>query len=147
MGGQFAESTEVMDDPPSPGSFGGPQMEGQLIACVQESLALYLHENARFMAERLVAEFPREVRQACKAAYQAGKGFAWCVAPAENGIKPQMSDLGRCFGTCLLAHLQTLITAVTACCWGLLRECMLCCNRARPAYYCLAVSAGSCCMP
>ena len=50
-----------MDDPPSPSSLGGPEMENQLIACVQESLALYLYENARFMAERLVAEFPREV--------------------------------------------------------------------------------------
>ena len=51
-----------MDAPPSPGSIGGPEMESQLVACVQESLALYLYENARFMAERLVAEFPTEVR-------------------------------------------------------------------------------------
>lgn len=36
-------------------------MEAQLVACVQESLALYLHDNARFMAERLLAEFSTEV--------------------------------------------------------------------------------------
>ena len=35
-------------------------MEQQLVACVQDSLALYLHDNARFMAERLQAEFPSE---------------------------------------------------------------------------------------
>lgn len=51
-----------MEGPPSPGSIAGPEMEAQLVACVHESLALYLYENARFMAERLVAEFPREVK-------------------------------------------------------------------------------------
>ena len=35
-------------------------MEQQLVACVQDSLALYMHDNARFMAERLQAEFPSE---------------------------------------------------------------------------------------
>ncbi|KAK9823416.1 hypothetical protein WJX72_002594 [[Myrmecia] bisecta] len=35
-------------------------MEGHLIACIQDSLGLYLHDNARFLCERLVAEFPSE---------------------------------------------------------------------------------------
>ena len=37
-------------------------MEAQMVACVVDSLRLYLHENARFMCERLVAEFPSPVR-------------------------------------------------------------------------------------
>jgi hypothetical protein len=37
-------------------------MEAQMVACVVDSLRLYLHENARFMCERLVAEFPTPVR-------------------------------------------------------------------------------------
>ena len=37
-------------------------MEQHMIACVHESLGLYLMENARFMAERLVAEYPSQVR-------------------------------------------------------------------------------------
>lgn len=36
-------------------------LEAHLVACVQESLALYMHDNACFLAERLVAEFPSEV--------------------------------------------------------------------------------------
>ena len=36
-------------------------MEAHLIASVQESLALYLHDNAIFLCERLVADFPTEV--------------------------------------------------------------------------------------
>lgn len=35
-------------------------MEGQLVATIQENLALYLNENAIFLAERLLAEFPSE---------------------------------------------------------------------------------------
>ena len=41
-------------------------MEQQLVACVQESLALYLHDNARFMAERLLAEFPSEASRSVR---------------------------------------------------------------------------------
>lgn len=37
-------------------------MEAQLVASVQQSLGLYLYDNASFMCERLVAEFPGEVR-------------------------------------------------------------------------------------
>lgn len=37
-------------------------MEAQMVACVVDSLRLYLHDNARFMCERLVAEFPTPVR-------------------------------------------------------------------------------------
>lgn len=36
-------------------------VERHMIACVNESLSLYLMGNARFMCERLVAEFPSEV--------------------------------------------------------------------------------------
>lgn len=34
------------------------EMERQLVACVQDSLSMYLHSNANFMCERLCAEFP-----------------------------------------------------------------------------------------
>lgn len=37
-------------------------MEEHLVAVVQQSLALYLHDNACFLCERLVAQFPSEVR-------------------------------------------------------------------------------------
>lgn len=36
-------------------------MESHLVACVQQSLGLYLFENAIFLCERLVAEFHSEV--------------------------------------------------------------------------------------
>ena len=36
--------------------------EAQLVAQVIESLSMHMMENARFMAERLHAEFPHEVR-------------------------------------------------------------------------------------
>jgi hypothetical protein len=36
--------------------------EAQLVAAVVDSLAMHLMENARFMAERLNAEFPSDVR-------------------------------------------------------------------------------------
>ena len=41
---------------------GPPALEAELIACVHDSLRLYLHDNARFMCERLLAEFPSPVR-------------------------------------------------------------------------------------
>lgn len=34
------------------------EMERQLVACVQDSLSMYLNSNANFMCERLCAEFP-----------------------------------------------------------------------------------------
>ena len=40
---------------------GRDPLEAHLTACVQESLALYLFDNATFLGERLVAEFPSEV--------------------------------------------------------------------------------------
>ena len=40
---------------------GDASVERHMIACVNESLSLYLMSNARFMCERLVAEFPSEV--------------------------------------------------------------------------------------
>ncbi|PRW57027.1 CDC27 family isoform 1 [Chlorella sorokiniana] len=44
------------------GSPGPPSaaLEEHLVACVQHSLALGLHDNAAFLAERLVAQFPSE---------------------------------------------------------------------------------------
>lgn len=39
-------------------------LEEHLVACAQQSLGLYLHDNACFLAERLVAQFPSEVRAA-----------------------------------------------------------------------------------
>ena len=35
--------------------------ERHMVACVNESLSLYLMSNARFMCERLVADYPSEV--------------------------------------------------------------------------------------
>eukprot|EP00877_Chromochloris_zofingiensis_P008854 jgi/Chrzof1/4221/Cz14g03180.t1 len=35
-------------------------MEAYLVTCVQNSLALYLNDNAKFLCERLVATYPRE---------------------------------------------------------------------------------------
>ncbi len=40
---------------------GDAAVERHMVACVNESLSLYLMSNARFMCERLVAEFPSEV--------------------------------------------------------------------------------------
>ena len=37
-------------------------MEAQLVASVQQSLGLYLYDNASFMCERLVAEYAGEVK-------------------------------------------------------------------------------------
>jgi hypothetical protein len=37
-------------------------MEGYLSCCVQRSLSLFLYDDARFLAERLVAASPSEVR-------------------------------------------------------------------------------------
>ncbi len=37
-------------------------MEAQLVACIQESLSQCLYDNARWLAERLVAAAPSEVR-------------------------------------------------------------------------------------
>ena len=39
---------------------GALPLESHLVACVQEHLALFLFDNAIFLCERLVAEFPSE---------------------------------------------------------------------------------------
>ena len=39
-------------------------LETHLVACVQHSLGVYLFDNACFLCERLVAQFPSEVRPA-----------------------------------------------------------------------------------
>ena len=54
-------------------------MEQHMIACVHESLGLYLMENARFMAERLVAEYPSQVRSglACARLTAACSAQTW----------------------------------------------------------------------
>lgn len=41
----------------------GTALESHLIACVQESLSLYLYDNAKFLCERLVAVSATEVRK------------------------------------------------------------------------------------
>lgn len=42
------------------GSDATGDMEGHLVACIHESLSLYLYENAQFLCERLVAAFPKQ---------------------------------------------------------------------------------------
>lgn len=42
----------------------GAEAEAYLVATVQDNLAVYLYDNARFLAERLVASFRTEVRPA-----------------------------------------------------------------------------------
>ncbi len=59
---------------------GDPPLESHLIACVQESLALYMHDNAIFLAERLVAEFPSEAGGLLS--WAAGDPFRRAPAPA-----------------------------------------------------------------
>jgi hypothetical protein len=51
-------------------SFGQPAnghastaTEQQLVACIEESLALHMPENAWFLAERLIAEAPTEASE------------------------------------------------------------------------------------
>ena len=39
-------------------------MEAHLAECVQDALANFLHRNATFLAERLLASFPNEARSA-----------------------------------------------------------------------------------
>ena len=51
-------------------------MEQHMIACVHESLGLYLMDNARFMAERLVAEYPSQVRSRLSSARLTARGSA-----------------------------------------------------------------------
>ena len=54
---------------------GEAAIERHMIACVNESLSLYLMSNARFMCERLVAEFPSEVKiplAQCKSSMNLG---------------------------------------------------------------------------
>lgn len=47
--------------------------EAHLVAAVQEQLALYLYDSARFLAERLVASFRSEVSSA--SAHNASQRF------------------------------------------------------------------------
>lgn len=47
------------------GQGGGAALEEHLVATVQHSLGLYLFDNACFLAERLVAQFPSEVHPEC----------------------------------------------------------------------------------
>ena len=44
------------------GPASGRALEDQLVACVHSSLGLYLYDNSCFLCERLVAQFPSEVR-------------------------------------------------------------------------------------
>ena len=66
-------------------------MEQHMIACVHESLGLYLMDNARFMAERLVAEYPSQVRSGSARARltAAGSAETWgaCLFAQLEGCK------------------------------------------------------------
>jgi hypothetical protein len=62
----------------------GAALQAQLIACIQESLAFYLVDNAIFLCERLVAQFPSEV----------GAQRPACSAPACGTPEPQ-APLGQ----------------------------------------------------
>ena len=57
-------------------------LEEHLVACVQHSLGVYLFDNACFLCERLVAQFPSEVR-----AVRAG----WRCS-GEMQRRPQVQD-------------------------------------------------------
>lgn len=37
------------------------EMEAHLVACIHESLSLYLYDNAQFLCERLVAAYEKQV--------------------------------------------------------------------------------------
>ena len=39
-------------------------MEAHLAECVHDALTSFMHRNAAFLAERLLASFPNEVRRA-----------------------------------------------------------------------------------
>jgi hypothetical protein len=54
--------------------------EAQLVAQVVDSLAMYMMENARFMAERLHAEFPKEVNHYPCSSISGGS----CALPADR---------------------------------------------------------------
>jgi anaphase-promoting complex subunit 3 len=56
----------------SEGAGSSGDMEAHLVACIRESLSLYLYDNAQFLCERLVAAFPTQV--SCK------WHIVWCSA-------------------------------------------------------------------
>ena len=56
-------------------------MQAQLVASVQHSLSMHLYANAKFLCERLAAEFPSEVR--CQPP-SAGHGGSNACASAPN---------------------------------------------------------------
>lgn len=59
-------------------------MEQQLAASIQSSLALGLHDNARFLAERLVAAAPTEVRASSGKTHARACATATACAGAEH---------------------------------------------------------------
>ena len=59
----LAPSSAVLLVMATMGPASGRAMEDQLVACVHSSLGLYLYDNACFLCERLVAQFPSEVRR------------------------------------------------------------------------------------
>jgi hypothetical protein len=58
--------------------------ESTLLSCIQESIALHLFDNAKFLAERLVASYPSEVK-----AY-----IQRCVLFGMLVFNPSYADLG-----------------------------------------------------
>lgn len=61
-------------------------MEAQIANLVQESLSLYLYDNACFLAERLVAEYPNEVRCVRLHAIENHRIRDGCGAPVQSII-------------------------------------------------------------
>lgn len=69
---------------------GAGGMEEYMSVCVQRSLALFLYDDARFMAERLVAAAPSEVGRA-PAAWNLDSGAA-CMNSRADSCMPVISN-------------------------------------------------------
>lgn len=54
-----------------------------MISCVQKSLALYLYDDARFWAERLVAQFPKEVGLQTAVFKSYHRRLRYCLCPTK----------------------------------------------------------------
>ena len=68
------------------------EMERQLVACVQESLAMYLYSNACFMCERLCAEFPHsEVSSKLESEVTLS-----CSGPTWRFVKDNVIEISCC---------------------------------------------------
>lgn len=81
----------------SPGSgYLTPAMESQLVACVHESLSLYLFENAQFLCERLVAILPTQVTQFSCIEYNACCQWKWTNSTHAH-LQENINLLATCY--------------------------------------------------